>query len=191
MQARYLFAIFIGAALAGWIISGRISPEPQANTPLIAVQMQPEIDSAAHDEAPLMSDVITLSRQSDGHFYTNAAVETGGNAAGEGGEQGSEEGGEIRFLVDTGASAIALTGSDAEALGIEWDEGELQLVGRGVSGDVFGKPIMLKSVQVGDIVAYNVQAAIIPSGLDVSLLGQSFLTKVGNVNIQGNQMTFE
>jgi aspartyl protease family protein len=49
---------------------------------------------------------------------------------------------------------------------------------------------LLKSVQVGEIIVHDVQAAVIPEGLDVSLLGQSFLSKVGNVNIQEDQMTF-
>jgi aspartyl protease family protein len=35
----------------------------------------------------------------------------------------------------------------------------------------------------------NVEAIIVPEGLDVSLLGQSFLSKIPNVNISGDRMT--
>jgi aspartyl protease family protein len=118
---------------------------------------------------------ITLQRESDGHFYANANI----------------QGRDIRFLVDTGASAIALTGRDAEALGLYWNPGELTKIGRGVSGDVMGKPVIIPSIQVGDLHAENVQAAIIPEGLDVSLLGQSFLSKVGTVNISNDKMTLQ
>ncbi len=179
MQLRYIFALFVGAVLAGWLMPAGLSPKPAADAQVMQAQTVTDTGRELEDEAQEI-DGIVLTRQNDGHFYANAAVNA--NAANEG---------EVRFLVDTGASSIALTGADADALGLSWDESELQLVGRGVSGDVYGKPVILQSVQVGDITASNVQAAIIPQGLDVSLLGQSFLSKVGNVNIQGNQMTFE
>ena len=179
MQLRYIFALFGGAMLAGWLMPFGQTPQTLGSAPMPQVDAQPAADSVAADEELLESDGVVLTRSADGHFYANAGVNTGASD------------GAVRFLVDTGASAIALTGADAQALGIEWDDSELQLVGRGVNGDVYGKPIMLKSVQVGDIIAYDVQAAIITDGLDVSLLGQSFLSKVGNVNIQENQMTLE
>jgi aspartyl protease family protein len=178
MQLRYIFALFVGAVLAGWMMPGGLSPKPLSDAPVTQAQAEP-VTTRELEEEQQESEGIALTRQPDGHFYANAAV----NA--------SNDEGEVRFLVDTGASSIALTGADADALGLSWDESELQIVGRGVSGDVLGKPVILKSVQVGDITAYDVQAAIIPEGLDVSLLGQSFLSKVGNVNIQGNEMTFE
>ena len=175
MQLRYIFALFIGALLAGWMMPFGPPSPPTDNMPVAPGSAPLSYDPADEDEAPLENETVVLTRQADGHFYANAGVNDG----------------EVRFLVDTGASAIALTGADADALGISWDDGQLQLIGRGVSGDVFGKPVLLKSVRVGDIIAYDVQAAIIPDGLDVSLLGQSFLSKVGNVNIQENQMTLE
>lgn len=116
---------------------------------------------------------ITLRRQRDGHFYADADV----------------DGGRVRFMVDTGASGIALTGRDAKALGLSWTEDELRPVGRGASGVVIGKAVRLGSVSVGDYTVRNVDAVILPNGLDVSLLGQSFLSKVPNVNIRGGTMT--
>jgi len=116
---------------------------------------------------------IVLQRQRNGHFYADADV----------------DGGNVRFMVDTGASGIALTGSDAKALGLSWTEDELRPVGRGASGVVIGKAVRLGSVSVGDYTVRNVDAVILPNGLDVSLLGQSFLSKVPNVNIRGGTMT--
>ena len=127
------------------------------------------------EQSYLSGEGVILQREGDGHFYANAKL------------QGSD----IRFLVDTGATAVALTGKDAEALGLYWNPGELTKVGRGVSGDVMGKPVIIPSIQVGDLHAENVQAAIIPEGLDVSLLGQSFLSKVGTLNISNDRMTLQ
>ena len=116
---------------------------------------------------------LTLNRQADGHFYANAMV----------------DGASLRMMVDTGASVIALTGSDASAAGLYWDDSEVRPIGRGASGTVYGVPARLSEVEIGGIARRNVSAIIIPEGLDVSLLGQSYLSKVGDVNISGDKMT--
>ena len=113
-----------------------------------------------------------LARQGNGHFYADVNVNDT----------------EIRFIVDTGATGIALTGEDAEALGFTWQDDDLRVVGRGVGGDVHGKPVKLSSVQLGDLEAQNIDAVIIPRGLDVSLLGQSFLSKASSVRIENDEM---
>ena len=113
-----------------------------------------------------------LRRQPDGHFYADAIV----------------EGQNIHFLVDTGATIVALTGDDAEALGLYWDDQDLRPIGRGASGIVYGLPATIKVMEVGGLEARNVEAAIIPEGLGVSLLGQSFLSKIDNVEIAGDEM---
>ena len=86
---------------------------------------------------------------------------------------------------------LQLTGDDARALGLHWSDDELQIVGRGVSGAVLGKRVVLRDVQLGDIRATNIEAAIIPDGLPVSLLGQSFLSKAQSVNISNNKMVLD
>jgi aspartyl protease family protein len=177
MLMRHILAVFAGAFVTVWLILTWQERRERAAEPVFQVQADAEAMPDEFDEdAELLAegDGTVLTRQPDGHFYTMANV----------------NGGDVRFLVDTGASAIALTGADADALGISWDENELEKIGRGVSGDVYGKAVMLKSVQVGDIIVHDVQAAVIPAGLDVSLLGQSFLSKIGSVNIQEDQMTF-
>ena len=92
------------------------------------------------------------------------------------------------FLVDTGASIIALTGADAEAIGLDWSEADVVPIGRGASGTVHGVPVRLERVELGGFEATDVEAAIVPQGLDVSLLGQSFLSKLHGVRIEGDRM---
>jgi aspartyl protease family protein len=118
------------------------------------------------------ADTITLDRAADGHFYADVAV----------------DGQSARMMVDTGASVIALTGADAATLGIAWDETEVSEVARGANGPVLGVLTNLPLVELGDFAAENVQALIIPEGLSVSLLGQSFLSKIGKVEIAADQM---
>ena len=114
----------------------------------------------------------TLTREYDGHFYANTSV----------------NGASLRMLVDTGASVIALTGSDARAAGMYWDQSEVRPVARGASGTVYGVVRQIDVVDVGGFTRRNVRAMIVPEGLDISLLGQSYLGQIGSVKIEGNQM---
>ena len=124
------------------------------------------------DGATGWADRLTLDRAADGHFYADVAV--GGQAT--------------RMLVDTGASVIALTGADANALGIVWDEAEVSEVARGANGPVMGVLTVLPLVEMGRFTAEDVPALIIPEGLSISLLGQSFLSQIGKVEIAADQM---
>ncbi len=114
----------------------------------------------------------TLQRQSDGHFYASTHV----------------DGVPVRMMVDTGASVIALTGSDAAAIGIQWDDAQVGHIGQGANGAVYGVNTRLNEVEIGGITRRNVSAVIIPQGLGVSLLGQSYLSQLDAVEIANNQM---
>nr|WP_166179284.1 TIGR02281 family clan AA aspartic protease [Altererythrobacter segetis] len=116
---------------------------------------------------------MVLDRESDGHFY--ATVDVGGS--------------DYRMLVDTGATMIALTGDDARGMGLDWDPNALAPVARGASGPVMGVPVTIPDLAIGDFDAHNVEAVIVPEGLAVSLLGQSFLSHVPKVAISDDKMT--
>lgn len=118
------------------------------------------------------SDRMVLKRQEDGHFYANVKI----------------NGKSIRFLVDTGASEIALTGEDAKALGYKWSKRDLKPVGRGVSGVVRGVNVRIDEMQLAGFRSSNVRASIIPNGLDISLLGQNFLQTVPEVKITSDNL---
>ena len=114
----------------------------------------------------------TLDRAGDGHFYADVEV----------------DGQSVAFLVDTGATTLALTGDDARDIGLDWDESDLRHVANGASGPVYGTTVQLDSVRLGPFEAYDVEAAIIPEGLGISLLGQSFLGTVPRVSIEDDRM---
>lgn len=133
------------------------------------------LDASAPSDTPApdaWAENVVLTREVDGHFYAN--VEVGGQP--------------LRMLVDTGASVVALTGADAEALGLEWREADITPVAQGASGPVEGVNVTIPEISLGDHAARNVQALIIPEGLAVSLLGQSFLSTLGQVEMSGDHM---
>lgn len=171
MYGKLLVPLFALALAIGWLFPRESSaPEEMISAPNHYVIS----DEAQQDSIDAESfDAIELARQPDGHFYAEADI----------------DGTTIRFLVDTGASTIALSASDARALGMEWDDDELRHVGLGVNGAVKGIPVKLSNISIGDLQAEDVDAVIIPKGLQVSLLGQSFLKRVGKVAISGDRMT--
>ncbi len=115
---------------------------------------------------------VRLIKEQDGHFYADVKINNM----------------PVRFMVDTGASSIALSLADAQALGLEFDEAEFTDVGRGVGGEVPMKRVVLESVDLGGINRRNVDAVIVNSDLSISLLGQSFLNSLGTLTIQGQEM---
>lgn len=103
---------------------------------------------------------IVLTAGSGGHFTT--AGQINGKA--------------VSFLVDTGATAIALGQADAERLGINYKNAP-----RGFAGTANGRipvnVVTLTSVRVGEVEIANVEAVIMPSTMEHVLLGNSFLTR--------------
>lgn len=161
------------AAFVGWIAPDLpVGPMPPAKPAAVTQTHQRETENSASHEAWLTGGTV-LDREVDGHFYAEASVNSRST----------------RFLVDTGASMVALTGDDARAIGLSWQPSDLVAIGSGASGPVYGVPIRLDRVDLGNFTAHDVDAAIIPEGLPVSLLGQSFLTQVPGMRIEGDRMT--
>jgi aspartyl protease family protein len=177
---KQVVPLFVIAVLIGWFMPAGNAPSAPSDQQLAAEVAKPAPKAAtAPARKPnllqMPGEGVVLDRSSNNHFYADAV------ANGQG----------VRFMVDTGATVVALTAKDAERIGLFWTYNELENVGRGVSGDVMGKRVVINSLQLGNLSATNVQAVIIPDGLDISLLGQSFLSGVGSVSISGNQMTLK
>ena len=111
-----------------------------------------------------------VRRSGDGHFYVHAMV----------------NGQLVRFMVDTGATGVALTVRDARHVGIPVDRRAFTVIGSGASGPVRGQFIELDSVEVEGKLASNVRGAV-AEGLDISLLGQSYLSRL-DVRMGGDEM---
>lgn len=172
MRFGSFFVITVAAgALIGWFLPTS-SPPATAPTPQNAGAgpngKPPE--TAPSDRWQV--DEVVLERGKNGHFY--AEVEGGV--------------GSVMMLVDTGASVVALTKNDAAIMGVDWRESDVRPVARGASGDVYGVPVTIERLDVGGIEARRVKAVVVPEGLDVSLLGQSFLSKINRVEVTSDKM---
>lgn len=114
---------------------------------------------------------VTLERSADKHFYADANV----------------NGRPVRFLVDTGASEIALTEEDARKAGIAVDPQKYEFIGQGASGMVRGQYVELDRVELGPIRESGAKAVVV-QGASVSLLGQPFLEAIDEIVIRKDEM---
>jgi aspartyl protease family protein len=111
-------------------------------------------------------------------------------AAGPGGHfvgEGAVNGNPVRFLVDTGATSIALPASEADRLGIDYRKGPRALSNT-ANGTVAVYRVSLDIVRLGDIELRSVDAVVFEQGLDTALLGMSFLNRV-EMRREGQTMT--
>jgi aspartyl protease family protein len=98
-------------------------------------------------------------------------VGSGGHYAG----LGSINGQPMRFVVDTGATSVAMGSDLAAQLGLDPRAGKA--VGTmTANGAVAARQITLTSVRVGDVTVYNVEAMVVPQAMPFVLLGNSFLS---------------
>lgn len=89
---------------------------------------------------------------------------------------GQVNGKTIRFLVDTGATAVALPAAFARTAGIDYLKGQRGFV-QTANGTNVAYRVRLDTLTVGDITLHQVDATVLESGLDVALLGMSFLSR--------------
>ena len=114
---------------------------------------------------------VTLAADRHGHFVTDGAV----------------NGNPVRFLVDTGATSIALPGRDAVRLGLDYRKGARGMT-QTANGPVAVYRVSLDRVRLGGIELQAVEAVVIEQGLDIALLGMSFLNRV-EMKREGQTMT--
>lgn len=100
-------------------------------------------------------------------------------AAGPGGHfvtSGQINGKPVQFMVDTGATTVAMGRGEAERLGIDWKSGQRSLA-QTAGGVVASYGVQLTSVRIGDVEVFGVNATILPAEMPVVLLGNSFLSR--------------
>jgi aspartyl protease family protein len=104
--------------------------------------------------------LIVLTAGSGGHFTSG----------------GSINGKAVNFLVDTGATNVALSQSVADRIGLDYRKGQRGMTNT-ANGQVPIHLVSLAAVRIGDVQVYNVDAVVVPAAMDQVLLGNSFLTR--------------
>jgi len=89
---------------------------------------------------------------------------------------GSIDGHPVQFMVDTGATLVALGQAEADRLGLPWRGGERTLT-QTANGPVAVHRVSLDRVRVGEVELNNIAAVVVPAAMPYVLLGNSFLSR--------------
>jgi aspartyl protease family protein len=132
-------------------------------------------DAAA---APNPADTrsVVLAPDSQGHFHVDARVDAR----------------PMEFVVDTGASMIALTARDAAMLGIHPAFNDYTMGVQTANGAVRAAPVTLNRVEIGNITVRDVDAIVMPEGaLGQNLLGMTFLSRLHRYEYANGRLVLE
>jgi aspartyl protease family protein len=112
-------------------------------------------------ERPIAA-VARIARADDGHYWATGEV----------------DGQQVRFLVDTGATAVSLTREDARRLGIDTRGLSYDYEVITAQGRAHAAAVTLDSLSVDGATIDDVDALVIDKGLETSLLGMSYLGRL-------------
>lgn len=183
----------LAASAAGVSLNGTLGPQ----TALLVVngQVKPVRVGASVDGVKLLSlDEQGARIEVDGQrlLLTLGAtpVALGSGSSGSGGTRavlfassgghfvsdGSINGRATRFMVDTGATLVALSESEATRIGVDFRRGR-RVNFSTANGVVQAHVVTLNRVRLGEVEVYQVEAAVMPAPMPMVLLGNSFLNR--------------
>ncbi len=125
---------------------------------------QPDLRGPAPVVASADDGAAQIVKAADGHFWAEAKV----------------DGRAVRFLIDTGATAVALSQTDAKRLGIDTQALDYSYKVMTASGETRAAAVKLASVSVAGAQVRDVEALVVEKGLETSLLGMSYLGRLSS-----------
>ncbi len=125
--------------------------------------------------AKASSNVLQYHADASGHFFVDAAV----------------NGTTIRFLIDTGATVVALNQDDARAAGISDGLLRFSETLNTANGQAHAAQATLRSVRLEQLEVLEVPAVVMEQPMAVSLLGMSFLRRLQGYSIHDGVLTIE
>jgi len=160
MKAVFPALALFGAAALGLMALRDQMSDTAAAKPAIAALAEADAD-APHVSASQIR-TASLRKEGDGHYWASARV----------------NGVTVKFLVDTGATLVALNKRDARRIGLDIDNLQRNVDVRTASGRVKAASAVIKSVGIDGVEVENVSAVVMEDGLEYSLLGMSFLNRL-------------
>ena len=182
--ARFVYLLVLGVAVAGYLIAdnraslGRMARQALAwGLIFIGViaayglwkDIAPDI---APRQSLARSGSITVPRSSDGHFYLTLRL----------------DGVPVRFVVDTGASAVVLSRQDARRIGLDPDR--LIYAGRAstANGEVATALARVGTVELENLTDHDMRVQVNGGEMEGSLLGMDYLRRFSRIEIAGDRL---
>lgn len=139
-------------------------------------ESQPMNAYAMTAEAQTGARRVSLRSDRSGHFRTEARV----------------DGRDLDFLVDTGATVIALTQKDAERIGIRPFLSEYTTNVNTANGPAKAARARINRIDIGGVVVRDVDALVMPDGaLQQNLLGMAYLSKLKRFEYSSGNLVLE
>ena len=179
MKLSHIIVTFLFAAAVSAVIGLYLDPKieagaeetataPTANVATLAVE-PPDTETSIRRKA-------TISSRPDGHYWTRALVNKKAS---------------VEFMVDTGASVVALTFKDAQKMGLQPDRLDYRWEIRTAGGTTLGASVVIDSIQIGQVKINNVDAMVLRTDMQQSLLGMSFLRELYSYEFRGERMIIQ
>jgi aspartyl protease family protein len=168
---QILFFAIAALVLAGVMprVMGHVGKDPVVETQPVkrAEPAKPQVNNYR---------TVTVRGDSRGHFQV----------------EGSVDGRRLDFMVDTGASVVALRERDANKLGIFPAPRDYTGRSSTANGVIAVAPVRLPSLEINGIRIFDVAAVVIPDqALSVNLLGMSFLSRVRRFEMANGRLVME
>jgi aspartyl protease family protein len=154
--------------LGFYIVVERLPTTPDAPEP-VPPPAAASATAPAHSGAP---NTLVFHANAQGHVVIDAVV----------------NGGPVRFLVDTGATMVVLTAKDAATAGLGPNDLNFSMRTATANGTARIAPVRLREVRIGQLSIDDVPAAV-AENLNISLLGQSFLTRLEGYQMRDGALT--
>ena len=169
MKWGQIFLVLCVAGLIAAITSVFVAPRVQSS---IVPRETPTLSTLAPVETSARRSAH-LTLRDDGHYWGRALVNSRAS---------------IDFMIDTGASVVALTWRDAQKMGLNPRELDYRWDIRTAGGVVKGASVLIDSIRINQVHVRNVEAMVLPSDLDQSLLGMSFLRELYSYEFRGDRL---
>ncbi len=99
---------------------------------------------------------------------------------------------DVTAVIDTGASAVALSWEDAENIGLDPDFLDFVRPVNTANGVVQAAPVTLKRVAIGGVTVNDVEAWVLPKGaMRGTLIGMSFLSRLAGYRVEDGKLVLE
>jgi aspartyl protease family protein len=143
---------------------------------LAAAKAAPQKTDPVQAVAPASSRSLSIPPDTRGHFQTDGRI----------------DGQRIAFMVDTGASLVALNETSAARFGLRPSRGDYNVNVSTANGTIKAARTRLAMVELGGLVVRDVDAMVLPDeALSENLLGLSFLSKLKRFEYANGKMVLE
>lgn len=177
MKTSHIITTFLLAAGVAAVIGLYLDPKLETDPAEEAETPAPSVASLAIEEpVSTLRRKATMRVRPDGHYWTRALVNKKST---------------VEFMVDTGASVVALTYKDAQKMGLRPDQLDYRWEIRTAGGKTMGAHVIVDTIQIGQVKVNDVEAMVLRTDLEQSLLGMSFLRELYSYEFRGDRLIIQ